>query len=100
MLRNVIFLLPYQSATINIDDSIIKRGDSQKLLGVAINSNFTFGEHINSPCQKSGQKISHCSEYHNINNYACRPCKMFVKYLILLNFVRASDGLHTNVSFF
>ena len=90
MLRNVIFLLPYQSATINIDDSIIKRGDSQKLLGVAINSNFTFGEHINSPCQKSGQKISHCAEYHTIYNYACILCKIFVKYL---SFIEVCPGV-------
>ena len=32
----------YQSATINIDDSIIKSSNSQKLLGVTIDSNFTF----------------------------------------------------------
>ena len=36
------FLLPYQSVTINIDDSIIKSSHSQKLLRVTIDSNFTF----------------------------------------------------------
>ena len=51
------FLSPYQSATINIDGSIIKRSNSQKLLGVTIDSNFTFKEHINNLYQKSSQKL-------------------------------------------
>ena len=51
------FLSPHQSATINIDGSIIKRSNSQKFLGVTIDSNFTFEEHINNLYQKSSQKL-------------------------------------------
>ena len=51
------FLLPYQSATINIEGSIIKSSNSLKLLGVTIDSDFTFEEHINSLCRKSSQKL-------------------------------------------
>ena len=51
------FLSSYQSATKNIDGSIIKSRNWQKLLGVTIDSNFTFEEHINNLCRKSSQKI-------------------------------------------
>ena len=51
------FLSPYQSATIIINGLIIKSSNSQKLLGVKIDSNFTFEEHINNLCQKSSQKL-------------------------------------------
>ena len=51
------FLSPYQSATIIIDGLIIKSSNSQKLLWVKIDSNFTFEEHINNLCQKSSQKL-------------------------------------------
>ena len=51
------FLSLYQSATVNINDSIIKRNNSQKRLGVTIDSNFIFEEHINSLRQKSSQKL-------------------------------------------
>ena len=60
------FLSPYQSATINIDGSIIKSSNLQKLLGVTIDSNFTFEQHINSLCRKSSQKLhalSRISQY-------------------------------------
>ena len=51
------FLSSHQSATINIDGSIIKSSNLQKLLGVTIDSNFTFEQHINSLCRKSSQKL-------------------------------------------
>ena len=54
---NVFFLSPYQSATINIADSIIKSSNSQNFLGVTIDSNFTFEKHINNLCRKSSQKL-------------------------------------------
>ena len=44
------FLSSYQSAIMNIDGSIIKISNSQKLLGVTIDINFAFEEHINSLC--------------------------------------------------
>ena len=51
------FLSVYQSATINIDGSIIKSSNSQKLSRVTIDSNFTFEEHIDSLCRKCSQKL-------------------------------------------
>ena len=51
-------LLPYQSATIKIDGSIIKSSNSQNLYGVTIDSNFIFEEHINNLCRKLKQKPS------------------------------------------
>ena len=51
------FLSPHQYVTINIDGSIIKSSNLQKLLGVTIDSNFTFEQHINSLCRKSSQKL-------------------------------------------
>ena len=52
------FLLSlYQSATTNINGSVIKSSNSQKLLGVTIDNNFTFEEHINNLCRKSSQKL-------------------------------------------
>ena len=60
------FLSSYQSATINIDGSIIKSSNSQKRSGVTIDSNFTFEEHINNLRQKSSQKLhafSRISQY-------------------------------------
>ena len=54
---NFFFLSPYQSATINNADSIIKSSNSQKFLGVTIDSNFTFEKRINNLCRKSSQKL-------------------------------------------
>ena len=51
------FLSPYQSATINIDGSIIDISNSQQLSGITGDSKLTFEEHINSPSRKSGQKL-------------------------------------------
>ena len=45
------------SRPVNIDALIIKSSNSQKLLGVTMDSNFTFEEHINSLCRKSSQKL-------------------------------------------
>ena len=74
------FLSPYHSATININGLIIKSSNSQKLLGVTIGSNFTFEEHINSPCWKSSQKLitlSRISQYLSPNK-KCILFKTFV----------------------
>lgn len=43
-----LFLLPYQSATIIVDWSIVKNSNPQKVLGVTIDRDFTFEKHINS----------------------------------------------------
>ena len=44
------FLPPYQLTSININGSVIKSRNSEKLLGIAIDSDFTFEEHINTLC--------------------------------------------------
>ena len=40
-----LFLLPYQSATIIVDWSIVKNSNPQKVLGVTIDRDFTFEKH-------------------------------------------------------
>ena len=60
------FLSPYQSGTINVNGSISKWSNSQKLLGVTIHSSFTLEARINSLCRKSSQKLyvlSRISQY-------------------------------------
>ena len=39
------FLWPYQNTLIDINGSVIKISNSGKLLGITINSDFTFEEH-------------------------------------------------------
>ena len=41
----------------NIDGSVVKSSNLQKLLGVTIESNFTFEKHFNSLCRKSSQNL-------------------------------------------
>ena len=40
-----VFLWPYQNTLIDINGSVIKISNSGKLLGITINSDFTFEEH-------------------------------------------------------
>ena len=63
MLLNVFFFF-YRPLSLSVCyhkiqsyDSIIKSSNLQKLLGVTIDSNFTFEQHINSLCRKSSQKL-------------------------------------------
>ena len=44
-------------ATAKIDNSYIESEDPQVLLGVTIDSNLTFQNHINSICRKASQKL-------------------------------------------
>ena len=44
------FLSPSQHTSININGSVIKSSNSAKLLGITIDSDFTFEEHINTLC--------------------------------------------------
>ena len=60
------FLSPYQHSLININESVIKSSNSEKLLGITIDSDFTFEEHINTLCRKATQKLhtlSRVSQY-------------------------------------
>ena len=58
------FLSPYEHSLIN-NGSVIKSSNSEKLLGITIDSDFTFEEHINMLCRKSSQKLhtSRVSQY-------------------------------------
>ena len=60
------FLSPYQHTLINANGSVIKISNSEKLLEITIDSDFTFEEHINTPCRKGSQKLhalSRISQY-------------------------------------
>ena len=50
----------------NIDDNIIELENNQILLGILIDSNLTFEEHINNVCQKVSQKLNALAR---ISNY-------------------------------
>ena len=45
-------------ATATIDKSYIESEDEQVLLGITIDSNLTFENHINSICKKASQKLN------------------------------------------
>ena len=51
------FLSHYQHILININGSVIESSNSEKLLGITIDSDFTFEEHINTLCRKASQKL-------------------------------------------
>ena len=60
------FLSPHQHTSININGSVIKSSNSEKLLGITIDSDFTFEKRINTLCQKASQKLhalSRISQY-------------------------------------
>ena len=67
MAQNAIFFLSlYQQTSININGSVIKSSNSQKLFGITINSDFTFEGNINTLCRKASQKLhslSRISQY-------------------------------------
>ena len=45
-----------------IDNSYIESEDEQVLLGITIDSNLTFGNHINSICKKASQNFMSLQE--------------------------------------
>ena len=47
-----LFLSPFNSKSINIKRSVIEGISSEKFIGITIDSNFTFEEHINELCKK------------------------------------------------
>ena len=60
------FLSRYQHISIIINESAIRSSSSEKLLGITIDSDFTFEEHINTLCEKTSQKLhalSRISQY-------------------------------------
>ena len=51
------FLSLYWHTSINIKGFVIKSSNCEELLGMAIDSDFTFKEHINTLCRKASQKL-------------------------------------------
>ena len=45
-------------ATATIDNSYIESEDEQVLLGITIDSNLTFENHVNNICKKTNQKLN------------------------------------------
>ena len=45
-------------ATVSIDNSYIESEDELVLLGITVDSNLTFENHINSICKKASQKLN------------------------------------------
>ena len=44
--------------TSNIDNNIIKSEMKQELLGITLDSNLSFEEHVNDICRKASQKLN------------------------------------------
>ena len=58
------------SFTANINGDIVKKSESEKLLGVTIDYKLKFEEHVSKVCDKASQKLNtlaHISSYMNIN---------------------------------
>ena len=61
---------PYGTKSIQIQNSCIKASSSEELLGIKIDSNLTFHDHIISLCSKANKKLSalsRVSKYMGIN---------------------------------
>ena len=59
-----------KEVNLNLDDSIIKKSKSEKLLGINIDNFLTFNEHVSKQCKKASQKlhaIARISSYLNKN---------------------------------
>ena len=52
-----LFLSPFNAKSINNKSSVIEGSSSEKFLGIAIDSNFTFEKHINELCKKDNLEI-------------------------------------------
>ena len=52
-----LFLSPYQPVPVNIKYSVIESSNCEKLLGIYIDSNFSFEYHINRICRKARQEL-------------------------------------------
>ena len=52
-----LFVSHYEPVSLNVRGSIIESSSCEKLLGIFIDSNFTFEYHINRICGKTSQKL-------------------------------------------
>ena len=55
--------------TVNIGDTSIKSSNSEKLLGITIDSQLTFEPHINQMCTKASQKLNAISRISQFMNF-------------------------------
>ena len=65
-----LFLSPYEDQTITVEIYVIKSSSVEELLGVTIDSNLNFKEHILSLCKKANRKLhalSRVSKYMTLN---------------------------------
>ena len=77
-------LSPYQPLPVNIKGSIIESSNCEKLLGIYIDSNFSFEYHINRICRKTSQKLHALSR---ISKFISENKKrMLFKYFIISQF--------------
>ena len=70
-----------EDISINVGKEYIKSRASVKLLGVKIDSNLTFNEHVCKICKKAGQKLhalARISKYMN-RDKLCIFCKSFIE---------------------
>ena len=51
------FLSPHKPVTIKVKESTIESSNSEKLLGVTIDSKLSFDDHITILCRKTSQKL-------------------------------------------
>ena len=57
---------PYERRSLKIHESIITSSSSKELLGVLIDNELTFQDHITRLCSKANQKLVHWLEFLNI----------------------------------
>ena len=84
--KSHLLLLGNSRATATIDNRYIESEDEQVLLGITINSNLTFENHINNICKKASQKLNSLARiapYMNIHHKTCkfwqRKCLKFTE---------------------
>ena len=75
-----LFLSPYHPVLVNIKGSITESSNCVKLLGIYIDSNFSFEYHINRICRKASQKLNALSR---ITKYISEDKKRMLFNIIL-----------------
>ena len=66
---------PYEPVSLNVSGSTIESSSCEKLLGIFIDSNFTFEYHINRISDKASQKLHALSR---ISKYISGDKKTFI----------------------
>ena len=98
-----LFLSPYEDQRIPIENYVIKSIDVEELLGVTIDSDLNFKEHILSLCKKTNCKLhalSNVSKYMTLNK-----SRILMKFFIISQFNYCSliwmihdRGLNNNIN--